>query len=93
MRLTFGSRYTLPAVGSTLAVLATIASAGALAITASAMPLRSATPPCGFVAQAAPWSYKGQKGPPTQSSPRAERNARPHEPGCHGLPGSTPPSI
>ncbi len=62
MRLTFGSTYTLPAVGATLAVSATIAAAGALATTASATPLRSAAPPCGFVAQAAPWSYKGQKG-------------------------------
>ena len=62
MRLTFGSTYTLPALGATLAVSATIAAAGALATTVSATPLRSAAPPCGFVAQAAPWSYKGQKG-------------------------------
>ena len=63
MRLTFGSTYTLPAVGATLAVLATVA-AGVLATTASATPTptRTSAPPCGFVAQAAPWSFKGQKG-------------------------------
>jgi hypothetical protein len=63
MRLTFGTTYTLPAGGYyTLTVLAIIAAAGTLAATVSAAPQRSSTLPCGFVVQAAPWSFKGQKG-------------------------------
>jgi hypothetical protein len=62
MRLTFGSMYTLPAGHYTLAVLATTAAAGALATTASTASSRSSAAPCGFVAKAAPWSFKGQKG-------------------------------
>jgi hypothetical protein len=60
MRLTFRSMCTLLAGASTLAVLAT--AAAVLATTALATPTRSSAPPCGFVAQAAPWSFKGQKG-------------------------------
>jgi hypothetical protein len=43
-----------------LAVLAT--AAGVLATAASATPAWSSAEPCGFVAQAALWSFKGQKG-------------------------------
>jgi hypothetical protein len=44
------------------AILAVIAFAAVLDGTASAVPMRSSSPPCGFVATGAPWSFKGQKG-------------------------------
>ena len=45
-----------------LAILAVIAFAAVLDGTASAVPMRSSSPPCGFVTTGAPWSFKGQKG-------------------------------
>jgi hypothetical protein len=62
MRLTFRSMCTLLAGGSTLAVLATSAGVLATAASATPTPTRTSALPCGFVAQAAPWSFKGQKG-------------------------------
>jgi hypothetical protein len=44
------------------ATLAALATAAALTGTASTAPNRSSAAPCGFVATAAPWSFKGQKG-------------------------------
>ncbi|HZQ81397.1 MAG TPA: hypothetical protein VFB25_05440 [Gaiellaceae bacterium] len=39
-----------------------VAAAGAVAGSASATPARSSAAPCGFVAHAAAWSFRGQKG-------------------------------
>lgn len=51
----------VPTGVSTLVLLVAAAS-GAFSIDASAAPARNSAAPCGFVAQAAPWSFKGQKG-------------------------------
>ena len=51
-----------PTLDKTFASLAVIAVAAAFAATAAATPMHTSALPCGFVAQGAPWTFKGQKG-------------------------------